>query len=74
MREAGWSSVIPVERANQRNEEALLMWSEERWPQIKKKPMRTKRPSTGRDEARFYPAFDGCANLGATGTNAEARE
>jgi transposase len=46
MREAGWSRVIPVERASQRNEEALKQWSGERWPQIKKKPTRTKRPSS----------------------------
>ena len=54
MREAGWSRQKPVERASQRNEEALKHWSEERWPDIKKKPSRTRRPSTGRDEAGFY--------------------
>ncbi len=47
MREAGWSRQKPVERASQRNEEALKKWSQERWPQIKKKPMRSKRPSSG---------------------------
>ncbi len=47
IREAGWSRVIPVERASQRNEEALKQWSGERWPQIKKKPTRIKRPSSG---------------------------
>jgi transposase len=47
MREAGWSRVIPVERASQRNEEALKQWSQERWLQIKKKPTRSKRPSSG---------------------------
>ena len=36
MREAGWSRQKPVERASQRNEEALKNWSEERWPDIKK--------------------------------------
>jgi transposase len=36
MREAGWSRQKPVERASQRNEEALKKWSDERWPQIKK--------------------------------------
>jgi len=47
MREAGWSRQKPVERASQRNEEALKKWSEERWPDIKKKPSRTRRPSSG---------------------------
>jgi transposase len=47
MREAGWSRQKPVERASQRNEEALKNWSQERWPDIKKKPSRTRRPSSG---------------------------
>jgi transposase len=47
MREAGWSRQKPVERASQRNEEALKHWSEERWPDIKKKPSRTRQPSSG---------------------------
>jgi transposase len=47
MREAGWSRQKPVERASQRNEEVLKNWSEERWPQIKKKPSRTEPPSSG---------------------------
>ncbi len=47
MREAGWSRQKPIEQASQRNEEALKQWSEERWPQIKKKPTRSKRPSSG---------------------------
>ena len=36
MRQAGWSRQKPVERASQRNEEAIKKWSQERWPQIKK--------------------------------------
>ena len=36
MREAGWSRQKPVERASQRNEEAIKQWSDERWPDIKK--------------------------------------
>ena len=47
MRKAGWSRQKPVERASQRNEEAIKQWSEERWPEIKKKPRRTKPPSSG---------------------------
>ncbi len=47
MREAGWSRQKPMERASQRNEEAIKKWSDERWPQIKKKPSRKKPPSSG---------------------------
>src|SRR6266566_4065465 len=47
LREAGWSRQKPVERASQRNEEAIKQWSDERWPQIKKKPRRKKPPSSG---------------------------
>jgi transposase len=47
LREAGWSRQQPIERATQRNEEAIKQWSEERWPQIKKKPSRTKPQLSG---------------------------
>jgi len=47
MREAGWRRPQPMERASQRNEEAIKQWSDERWPQIKKKPRRKKPPSSG---------------------------
>ena len=54
LREAGWSRQQPIERATQRDEEAIKAWSEQRWPALKKKPRRSTRPSTGRDEAGFY--------------------
>jgi transposase len=47
LREAGWSRQQPREQATQRNEEAIHQWYEERWPQIKKKPTRSKPPSSG---------------------------
>src|SRR5512135_3209690 len=47
LREAGWSRQKPVERASQRNEEAIKKWSQERWPEIKKKPSRSRPPSSG---------------------------
>jgi transposase len=47
LREAGWSRQKPVERASQRDEEAIKQWLQERWPAIKKKPSRTKLPSCG---------------------------
>jgi len=47
MREAGWSRQKPVERASQRNEEAIRKWSQERWPALKKKPRRRRPRSSG---------------------------
>ncbi len=47
MREAGWSRQEPIERATQRNEEAIKDWHEKRWPAIKKKPRRKNEPSSG---------------------------
>jgi transposase len=47
LREGGWSRQKPVERASQRNEEAIQECYEERWPAIKKKPNRNKRPFSG---------------------------
>src|SRR5947209_19503491 len=38
LREVGWSRQQPIERATQRNEAAIQQWSQERWPEIKKKP------------------------------------
>jgi transposase len=34
----GWSRQKPVERASQRDEEAIARWSAETWPELKKKP------------------------------------
>jgi transposase len=47
MREAGWSRQKPVERASQRNEEAIKKWSQERRPALKKKPMKSTPRSSG---------------------------
>ena len=47
LREVGWSRQQPIERATQRNEAAIKQWSEQRWPAIKKKPRKTKPPSSG---------------------------
>jgi transposase len=41
LREAGWSRQQPIERATQRDEQAIKDWYEQRWPAIKKKPKRS---------------------------------
>jgi transposase len=34
----GWTRQKPVRRARQRDEEAIVRWREERWPELQKKP------------------------------------
>jgi transposase len=38
VRALGLSLQKPVRRANQRDEEAIRRWKEERWPELKKEP------------------------------------
>jgi transposase len=47
MREAGWSRQQPIERASQRNEEAIKDWYEKRWPALKKKLRKRNVPLSG---------------------------
>jgi transposase len=37
LKASGWSRQKPVQRATQRNEEAIRRWQKERWPEIKKR-------------------------------------
>ncbi len=60
MREAGWSRQQPIERASQRNEEAIKQWSEERWPPLKKAEQ-DKATIVWVDEAGFYSCQWRCA-------------
>jgi transposase len=47
LRQVGWSRQKPIERATQRNEEAIAKWQKERWPEIKKKRKMRSIPSYG---------------------------
>jgi transposase len=47
LRQPGWSRQQPVERATQRDEEAIRQWYEQRWPALKKGPKRKGAPSSG---------------------------
>jgi transposase len=47
LRALDWSPQQPIERATQRNEEAIQALYEERWPALKRGPSRTARPSSG---------------------------
>jgi transposase len=47
LRAIDWTPQQPIERATQRNEEAIQTWYDERWPELKKGPSRTAKPSSG---------------------------
>lgn len=47
LRQLGWSRQHSVERATQRNEEAIRQWYEHRWPALKKGPKQKGVPSSG---------------------------
>ena len=47
LRRAGWSRQQPIERATQRDEEAIRRWHEERWPALRKERAREDTPSSG---------------------------
>jgi transposase len=47
LRQAGWSRQQPIERATQRDAEAIRRWYEERWPALRKKQSRKETPSSG---------------------------
>jgi len=38
LRACGWSLQKPARRAQQRDEEAIQAWQEQRWPEVEKKP------------------------------------
>lgn len=38
LKTCGWSRQKPVLRATKRDEEVILRWKEERWPEVKEKP------------------------------------
>jgi transposase len=47
LRAAGWSSQKPIQRATQRNDEAIEKWASERWPEIKRGRRMKEEPSSG---------------------------
>ena len=40
LRDMGWSAQKPERRARERDEEAIQRWRSERWPEIKKRPVK----------------------------------
>jgi transposase len=47
LRQAGWSRQQPVQRATQRDEEAIRRWYAERWPALQKRRARKTARSSG---------------------------
>jgi transposase len=47
LRALGWSPQKPVQRATQRNEQAVQGWYAERWPTLQKRPRTKGAPSSG---------------------------
>jgi len=47
LRQLGWSRQQPIERATQRDAEAIRQWYEQRWPALKKGRKRKDAPSSG---------------------------
>jgi transposase len=47
LRSIGWSVQQPIERATERNDQAIQRWRTEKWPAIKKKPNARTEPWSG---------------------------
>src|SRR6266700_1287512 len=54
LRQIGWSVQKPIQRATQRNEEAIKDWKEQQWPPLAKKAEAEKRTIIFVDESGFY--------------------
>jgi transposase len=47
LRRIGWSRQQPITHATQRDDEAVLVWNTERWPELKKKLLKSTARSFG---------------------------
>jgi transposase len=47
LRQLGWSVQKPIQRALQRDEQAIAQWASERWPALQAKPKASGVPSSG---------------------------
>jgi transposase len=51
LRQMGWSCQKPARRALERDEQAIRVWKQRRWPAIKKKPAAKGAPSSSSTKA-----------------------
>jgi transposase len=54
LRDLGWTVQKPLERASQRDEQAIAAWHEQKWPEIKNQAEQEGRTLVWIDEAGFY--------------------
>jgi transposase len=54
LQELRWTPQLPIRRAIQRDEEAILRWRAEVWPQLRRRARRERRVLVFEDESGFY--------------------
>jgi transposase len=54
LKEIGWTPQVPITRAIQRDEQAIQLWREHDWPQLKRIATRQRRTLVFVDESGFY--------------------
>jgi len=54
LKELGWTPQKPIKRAIQRDEEAIVRWRVETWPELRRKARRERRVLIFEDESGFY--------------------
>jgi transposase len=54
LKELRWTPQVPIRRAAQRDEQAILHWREEVWPELQRRARRERRVLVLEDESGFY--------------------
>jgi transposase len=54
LKRLGWTPQVPLTRAIQRDEEAIVRWRDEAWPALRQRAKRERRTLVFVDEAGFY--------------------
>jgi transposase len=54
LRSLGWTPQVPITRAVQRDEEAIELWRQERWPELQRRARKERRTLVFTDESGFY--------------------
>jgi transposase len=54
LRELRWTPQVPIQRALQRDEDAIRRWRDETWPELHRRARRERRVPVFVDEAGFY--------------------
>lgn len=54
LKELGWTPQLPIVRATQRDEKAIVLWRKERWPELQKQARLERKTLVFVDESGFY--------------------